>query len=390
PLVPRSRLEGNHLNVFATANRHRLTHVKLVIHPDGGVARLRVLGRPVPGRGDVAGDVALFAADEPGVEVSALALDSAVVATSDEHYSDPRHLLLPTESTGMHDGWETRRRRGPGNDWVMVKLGLPATPLHFEVDTRHFKGNAPGWVSVDGWSGAGEVPAGDAPWVELMPKTAVAADGRNHLAASAVEQVTHVRLNIFPDGGLARFRVFGLPDRQARTAVRLEYLNSLGHPAAESFFRTACGSRTWGNAMLAGLPYSRVGDVLAAADGAFNGLAEADWMEAFAAHPRIGGPGGGRTAAAEAMSAAEQAAVASAGEDVLARMAAGNEEYEERFGFRYIVAAAGRAGPELLDILEQRLGNDRTAELAEAEAQQRVITRRRLEWMLCAQPGAGG
>jgi allantoicase len=390
PLVPRSRLEGNHLNAFGSGNRHRLTHVKLVIHPDGGVARLRVLGRPVPGRKDLAGDVGLFSADDPQVDISALALGSGIVAASDEHFSDPRHLLLPTEPAGMHDGWETRRRRGPGNDWVIVKLGLAATPKEFEVDTRHFRGNAPGWVSVDGTVTDGEVPGNDASWVELVAKTPLAADTQNRLTAAVEAKVSHVRLNIHPDGGVARFRVLGRPDVQARTAARLDYLNALGQPAAESFFRTACGSRAWVNAMLAGLPYPRVGDVLAAAEGAFHGLGEVDWLEAFAAHPRIGGAWGGQTADGEGMSAAEQSAVGGAGEGVLARMAAANDEYETRFGFRYIVSAAGQSGAELLAVLEQRLGNDRPAELAEAAAQQRAITRLRLGWMLCVQDAVSG
>jgi allantoicase len=387
PLVAKSRLAGDHVNVFPVTNPHRITHVKLVIHPDGGVARLRVVGTAIPERRHVAGDVDLFSAAAPEVEVSSLYVGSAVVASSDDFFGKPARMLLPTASAGMYDGWETRRRRGPGNDWAVIRLGIAGVARRFVVDTTHFKGNAPGWVSIHGCLTDDAVPPPQADWLELVPRTAVAADTVNQLPASVEALVSHLRLDIHPDGGVARFKVFGSPHPEAREAARITYLNSLSHPAADSFFTTACGSRAWVNAMLAGLPYPRTADVLGAADGAFNGLGEVDWLEAFAAHPRIGGGHGGQDADGEAMSAAEQAAVTESGDEVRARLATGNEEYEVRHGFRYIVSAAGRSGDELLDLLERRLRNDRASELAEAAAQQRSITRRRLQWLLCA---AGG
>lgn len=387
PLAARTRLEGNHLNLMQVANAHRMTHVRLIIHPDGGVARLRVMGVPIPSRRDVAGDVPLFSADAEEVAVSALALGSSVVASSDEFFGQPYHLLLPTPSAGMHDGWETRRRRGPGHDWVVVRLGLPAVPSVVAVDTSHFKGNAPGWVTLAGCHSADEIPAQGTEWIEVVAETPVEPDTVNRIPISTDRLFTHVRLGIHPDGGVARLVVLGSPERAATTAARLRYLNSLGHPAAESFFATACRARAWVNAMLAGVPYARGGDVLAAADGAFNGLGEEDWLEAFSAHPRIGETGGRQDATASAMSASEQSSVAAADDEARARLAAGNEEYERRHGFRYVVAAAGRSAEEMADILDRRLANDRETELAEAAAAQREISRRRLRWLLCMQGG---
>jgi len=123
-------------------------------------------------------------------------------------------MLMPGEPQGMHDGWETKRRRGPGHDWAIVELGAAALVAHLVVDTTHFKGNAPGSCSVDasGSPGAGirDLMSGTA-WRPLLPQTELSPHTRHdfdvkHQTAAA----THVRLNIHPDGGVSRFRVYGV------------------------------------------------------------------------------------------------------------------------------------------------------------------------------------
>jgi OHCU decarboxylase len=145
-----------------------------------------------------------------------------------------------------------------------------------------------------------------------------------------------------------------------------------------------CCARRWAAAMVASRPIAGVPELSAAADHIWSTMEEADWLEAFACHPRIGE----RKAAHASMksvawSGQEQSAASSAAERVLAELAAGNAEYEQRFGFTYIVCATGKSAEEMLAILNRRLVNDRAAELREAAEQQRQITQIRLgKWLV--------
>ena len=141
-LLPRSELKGDAVNDFDVEGGRRVTHLRLNIFPDGGVARLRVLGVPLPALQEVAPEGAL-------PDLAGAVVGGSVVEASDDFFGSAGALLRPGPSTGMFDGWETRRRRGEGNDWVKVRLGLPGTPRQVLVDTSHFKGNAPGWVAVE-------------------------------------------------------------------------------------------------------------------------------------------------------------------------------------------------------------------------------------------------
>jgi allantoicase len=204
PLVPESPLTGDERNAFPVAAAAPVTHLRLSIHPDGGVARLRVHGEPAPDWAELArrGEVDLAAAE----------LGGRPVAASDAFFSRPHHLLLPGPSRGMHDGWETRRRRGPGNDWVVVALARPGRPRRIEVDTSHFKGNAPGSCSVEACA-PGEWDGEATPWRPLVARTPLQPHARHELAPEGGEGdgglVSHVRLSIYPDGGVARLRVWG-------------------------------------------------------------------------------------------------------------------------------------------------------------------------------------
>lgn len=189
-----------------------------------------------------------------------------------------------------------------------------------------------------------------------------------------------MRLNIHPDGGVARFRVMGRPDRDAAGRLRMAYVDSLPPDSAERFFRTACGARRWVDAMVSSRPYRTVEGLLEAADRSFDHLSEEDWLEAFAAHPRIGERG-------DAIASKEQAGASSASREVINRLAEVNRAYEERFGFIYIVFASGKTADEMLAIAEKRLTNSRDEEVANAAAEQRKITMRRLRRMACQEAG---
>jgi allantoicase len=194
--------------VFAAGDPRFCTHIRLSIFPDGGVARLRVHGEPAPNWETLAGR-------EGAIEVATIPRGGSVVASSDEFFGAPLHLLLPDDPEGMWDGWETRRRRGPGNDWVVVRLGHRVRIEGIAIDTRHFKGNYPDSARVEaldaGDAGAAELLRDDAAWREILPPTKLAADRAQDFEAPTLSpaDATHVRLSIFPDGGVARLRVRG-------------------------------------------------------------------------------------------------------------------------------------------------------------------------------------
>jgi allantoicase len=193
-LVPRSPLAGDHRNAFTVSAEGRVTHVRLRVYPDGGVARLRVHGEVRPDRSRL--PVGL-------VDLAALEHGGLVVACSDMFYGSPNNLLLPGLARTMGEGWETARRRDDGNDWVVVRLGLPGTVRLAELDTSHFKGNAPGAARLS-------VGSPDE-WVEVLPRTALRPDTRHRFPVVGAPPATHARLDILPDGGMARLRLYGTP-----------------------------------------------------------------------------------------------------------------------------------------------------------------------------------
>jgi len=210
-ILPLSQLQGDSRNFFPILpiekDGGRITHVRLNIHPDGGVARLRVHGEVLPDWPRIVrrGEIDLAGVENGGV----------VVSCSDMFFGNRHHLILPGPSLGMHDGWETKRRRGPGHDWAIVRLGRRGRLQRAEVDTSHFKGNAPGSCSLEGCDAAGSSPdelaaGGLSGWREILPRTALNPHTRHQLDdLAAGGPFTHVRLNIFPDGGVARLRLFG-------------------------------------------------------------------------------------------------------------------------------------------------------------------------------------
>ena len=191
-LVPRSKVAGDTANAFPVAEPRRVSHVRLSIYPDGGVARLRVHGRAVPERALLTGTVDLAALENGG----------DVVDCSDAFYGSARNMLMPGRARSMADGWENARRRDDGNDHVVVRLAGRAAVRRLVVDTSYFVGNAPDSVAVRGL-------ADDGNWVELLPRTRVQPDTRHQLEPVTDTVVAQVRLDVYPDGGVARFRVLG-------------------------------------------------------------------------------------------------------------------------------------------------------------------------------------
>jgi allantoicase len=213
-ILPKSALMGHTVNALPVRDDRRWTHLRFNIYPDGGVARLRVYGEVRP-------DWDRILASGAPVDLGALEHGGRVVAASDAFFGTPNHMLLPGHATHMGDGWETRRRRGPGHDWAIVRLGRPGILRRVELDTDHFKGNAPGACSLEAGLApehAAADPAGTAlDWRELLAESRLQPHARHVFdQVAALGVVSHVRLNIFPDGGVARLRLFGTVTAPAR------------------------------------------------------------------------------------------------------------------------------------------------------------------------------
>ncbi len=205
-VLPESPLRGDAHNYFRIESKDPATHVRLNIHPDGGVARLRCYG-------EVVVDWPRVARTRRAVDLASITNGGLVLAASDMHFGSKDNMIMPGRAANMGDGWETRRRRGPGHDWAIVRLGAPGLLARVEIDTNHFKGNYPDTASLEGcFATTDGVPALEsADWRLVLPPAKLRADHR-HLFSQELQNVgpvTHVRLNIFPDGGVSRLRIHG-------------------------------------------------------------------------------------------------------------------------------------------------------------------------------------
>ena len=209
-VLPKTELRGDSHNYLAIDDERPWTHLRLNIFPDGGVARLRVYG-------DVVVDWPRVAPTNRSVDLAAIEHGGLVLAASDVHYGAKDNMLMPGRAKNMGDGWETKRRRGPGYDWAIVRLGTPGMLTKIEIDTNHFKGNYPDSASIEGClqPGASAESLASAEWHDVLPQTKLKAHTR-HLFSKELRSrgpVSHLRLNIFPDGGVSRFRVHGIAVR---------------------------------------------------------------------------------------------------------------------------------------------------------------------------------
>lgn len=225
-----------------TATVQAWTHVRFNIFPDGGVARLRVYG-------DVVANTAHFLAHEP-IDLAYIKNGARPLVCSDMFFSHMQNLIMPERGSNMGDGWETKRRRSVGNpeldrdnDWLILQLSHRGSIQKVLVDTCHFKGNYPNGFALEGTVLSPEQAANkellesdahqdalstshDQPsrikWVEIMPRTPLYPD-REHLYTNEVQNsehtFTHVRLKMFPDGGISRLRLWGFPETALKASV---------------------------------------------------------------------------------------------------------------------------------------------------------------------------
>ncbi len=210
-VLPESALEGDTKNHFAIEDGGRATHLRLNIFPDGGVARLRVHGEVLASH---------HAGERTVQDLAAIENGGFSVVCSDMFFGHRQNLILPGRSTHMGNGWETRRRRGPGHDWSIIRLGARGTIERVELDTDHFKGNAPGSCMLEGCvmpgASAEALQGAAVRWTPVVAPSALQPHARHHWNVTPPVEATHVRLNIYPDGGVARLRVFGRREEARR------------------------------------------------------------------------------------------------------------------------------------------------------------------------------
>ena len=202
-ILPKVGLKGNSQNKFEILSDQSFTHLRLHIYPDGGVARFRVYGNPDHANENKNKLIDFALADN----------DGEMISCSDMHFSHMGNLIKPTTGIDMSDGWETKRRRGPGYDWSILKLGSPCNIERVIVDTLHFKGNFPDTCSIDGCFEPNRthdsIIKNNTIWSELLPKSKLSANQETVFILNLNSPITHIRFNIFPDGGVSRLRILG-------------------------------------------------------------------------------------------------------------------------------------------------------------------------------------
>jgi len=199
PLVERAAVAGDAVNWYPVVAPRHCTHVRLSIYPDGGVARLRVHGSACPDPRFLTGTIDLAALENGG----------RLLDCSDSFYSPAWHLIMPGRAASMADGWENARRRDGGFDYATFGLAAAGVVTQIEIDTSYFVGNAPGSARLLATMRQSSEALGGAGWAELLPRTGLQPDTRHRFLVEPGEPVTDIRLEVFPDGGLARLRVLG-------------------------------------------------------------------------------------------------------------------------------------------------------------------------------------
>lgn len=213
-LLPQVALTGDTRNEFSVDSDARVTHLKLNIYPDGGVARFRAFGEVRPDERAFEGD---------SIDLAAMENGGYVLLCSDMFFGHRQNLILPGRSTHMGNGWETKRRRGPGHDWTILRLATRGIIHRVELDTDHYKGNAPGACSLDTCDAdaAQTFDPSSEVWLEGLPRTSLQPHTRHVFDVTARAPATHARLNIYPDGGVARLRLIGRAVDASVPRVRL-------------------------------------------------------------------------------------------------------------------------------------------------------------------------
>jgi allantoicase len=369
-ILPKSPLNPGSQNFYEIDDTGLWTHIKLHIYPDGGVARLKVYG-------EVRIDWSRMN-PETTLDLAAAINGARSVACNDMFFSHMGNLIMPGRGINMGDGWETKRNRTPNNrDWVVVKLAHRGNIERIVVDTCHFKGNYPDSCLIEGCLLAGG-ELEKAEWKPILAQTKLSADAEHEFRAEVLahEPIDHVRLTIFPDGGVSRMRLFGKIDSNMPYSL----LNRSNDEDGATLLRKCCGSEKWVKGMLKERPFRSQEELLEKAGILWQRCGEEDLLEAFRHHPKIGDVESlkAKFASTADWAGKEQGGVQGASEEIIKELARKNSEYETKFGFIFIVCATGKRADEMLEILSSRITNSREQELLNASAEQMKITLIRL------------
>ncbi len=201
----KKKVKANSHHFFSVKNNKVFTHIKFNIFPDGGVARLRLYGFIAKSKKN----------KNKKINLASLLDGASVIACNNEHFGKAENILAPGKAKNMGDGWETRRRRDRGNDWLILN-SIDGTSIDkIEISTHHFKGNFPSHCSLQAiyssTKNSKKIVNSSKNWKYLLKNTKLSANKthtfKNHLMKN--EKINYIKINIFPDGGISRFRIFG-------------------------------------------------------------------------------------------------------------------------------------------------------------------------------------
>ncbi|WP_419768519.1 allantoicase [Arcobacter sp.] len=206
-LLVQSDLQGDTKHNFDSSCQDEITHIRMDIYPDGGIARFKAFGT-------ICFDEKLY--DMDNINVISMLNGARAVRTNNEFFGALKNILKEKDSLYMGDGWETRRRRTPGFDWGIIELSKPAIIDNIMIDTNFFKGNFPDSFSICSAyikeSTDNSIETQSIFWEELIPSQKLEMDNKHYYNKSFLlhnKPITHIRINIFPDGGVSRLKLFG-------------------------------------------------------------------------------------------------------------------------------------------------------------------------------------
>jgi len=207
-ILDKVSVKAHSQNIFEISNDNCWTHVRLKMYPDGGIARFRVFGDAKINWNEINKDQI--------IDLAFIKNAGKVLLVSDMFFSDKNNLIMPERGKDMGDGWETKRRRDPGPDWSIIKLGCEGSIEEVLIDTCHFKGNFPDTFTLEGLNSDNDDFTSNhcqRQWQLIIARTHLQADKEHHYCGHQIlnqqRSYTHLRLSIFPDGGISRMRVFG-------------------------------------------------------------------------------------------------------------------------------------------------------------------------------------
>ena len=383
-ILPKSPLNGGSQNFYDIPNREKWTHLKLHIYPDGGVARLKVYG-------DVHKNWDGVTADEI-IDLAAATNGGKAIACNDDYFSHKDNINMPNRGVNMGDGWETKRNRTPNNrDWLILRLARKGIIRKILVDTCHFKGNYPDRCMLEGCNFplendillANTEGVEGVVWTPILPEMKLQADTEHYFENEILTQqaFTHVRLTIFPDGGISRLRLFGTIEKDVFT---LDEINEMTPSVFQEKISKCCGSTAWVNKMLIARPFKNRHDLFEKAETAWFACKKKDWLEAFTHHPRIGDVASlkEKFASTATWASGEQGRVQEASDKTLEELKMYNDLYFNKFGFIFIIFATGKSAEDMLSALKERYENEPVEEIINAMMEQNKITKIRLEKLL--------